>query len=126
MKPLQAVCTLSKLHIAYNDISDKVANDIATIVSCNTKLNEIKISRNKVLTTGAIKLFKALQRINTLKYLDLNHCNITEEAASVIATIFSFKTDLQELNLGGNHLQPSSIIKLLKVYKRFIINKILY
>ena len=124
MKPLQAVCTLSKLHIAYNDISDKVANDIATIVSCNTKLNEIKISRNKVLTTGAIKLFKALQRINTLKYLDLNHCNITEEAASVIATIFSFKTDLQELNLGGNHLQPSSIIKLLKVYKRFIINKI--
>ena len=111
MKPLQAVGTLSK---AYNDISDEVANDIATIVSCNTKLNEIKISRNKVQTTGATKLFKALQRINALKYLDLNHSNITEETASVIATIFSFNTDLQELNLGGNHLQPSSIIKIAK------------
>ena len=113
-KPLQAICTLTKLHIGYNDISDEVANDIAIIVSCNTKLNKVEISRNKLQTTGAIKILKSLHTINALKNLDLNHNNIAEEAANVIATVFSFNTALQDLNLGGNDLQKLGAIKIAK------------
>ena len=113
-KPLQAIFTLSKLHIGYNNISDEVANDIAIIVSCNTKLNKVEISRNKLQTTGAIKILKSLHTINALKNLDLNHNNITEEAANVIATAVSINTDLQELNLGGNDLQKLGAIKIAK------------
>ena len=70
-KPLQAICTLSKLHIGYNNISDEVANDIAIIVSCNTNLNEVEISGNKLQTTGAIKILKSLHKIYALKILIL-------------------------------------------------------
>ena len=113
-KPLQAICTLSKLHIGYNNISDEVANDIAIIVSCNTKLNKVEISGNKLQTTGITKILKSLHKIYALKNLDLNHSNITEEAANVIATVFSINTDLQELNLGGNDLQKLGAIKIAK------------
>ena len=113
-KPLKAICTLSKLHIGYNNISDEVANDIAIIVSCNKELNKVEISRNKLQITGATKILKSLHTINALKNLDLNHNNIAEEAASVIATVFSFNTDLQELNLGGNDLQKLGAIKIAK------------
>ena len=113
-KPLQAVCTLSKLHIGYNNISDKAANDIAIIISCNTKLNNVKISGNKLQITGAIKILKSLRTIYALKILDLNHSNITEEAANVIATVVSVNTDIQELNLGCNDLQKLGAIKIAK------------
>ena len=109
---LQNICTLTKLHFGNNIISDQTANDIAALVSHNTKLNVIEISGSKLQTTGTIEIMKALQEIYTLKKLYLNNDNITEEAADDIATVISCNLDLQELNLGSNNLQASGIIKI--------------
>ena len=119
IKVLQDICTLTKIQFANNNISDEAANDIATIVSNNTKLKVIEISGSKLQTSGTIKIMKALQKSYTLKRLYLNDNNITEEAADDIANAVSFCVDLQELNLDGNNLQTSGIIKLQEFYKRF-------
>ena len=113
-KLLQAICTLSKIHIGYNNISDEVANDIASCISCNEKLKETEISRNEIQTTGAIKIMKGLQEINALKILFLDNNNIPKEAADDIAAVISCNIYLQELNLGGNDLQGSGIMKIAK------------
>ena len=117
-KLLQTICTLSKLHIGYNSISDEVANDIATIVSCNTKLKKIEIYGNEIQTTGTIKIMRALQRINTLKYLHLDYNNISEEAADDIAAVISCNKYLQELNLNSNNLQTTGIVKIARSLKK--------
>ena len=67
VKALQNICTLTKLHFGNNIISDQAANDIAALVSHNTKLNVIEISGSKLQTTGTIKIMKALQGVYTLK-----------------------------------------------------------
>ena len=112
VKALQGICTLKKLHFGDNKISDEAANDIAAVVSCNTKLNVIEISGSKLQTTGTIKIMKGLQGIYTLKKLYLNNNKFTEEAADDIATAISWNVDLQELNLGGNNLQALGTVKI--------------
>ena len=107
IKALQGIFTLTKLHFGNNNISDEAANDIAAVVSCNTKLKEFEISGNKLQTTDVTKIMKALQGIHTLKKLYLNNNNITEEAADDIAAVISCNNNLQELNLGTNNLQTS-------------------
>ena len=116
-KLLQAICTLSRLHIGYNSISDELANDIATVVSHNTKLKEIEIIENEIQTTGAVKMMKGLQRINTLEILYFNNNNITEEATEDIAAVLFFNNNLHELNVGGNNLQTSGAITIAKSLK---------
>ena len=118
IKALQGICTLTKLHFGNNDISDKTANDIAAVVSCNTKLQVIEVSGSKLQTVGAIKIMKASQRICTLKKLYLNNNNITEEAADDIATVISCNIHLQELNLGSNNLQTTGTIKIAQSLQR--------
>ena len=113
-KPLQNIFTLSKLHIGYNDISDEAADDIATIISANTKLNEIEISENRIQTTGAIKMMKGLLKINSFRKIYLNSYHITGEAADDIAIVLSYNNNLQELNLSCNNLQMSGCIKIAK------------
>ena len=112
IKALQGICTLTKIFFANNNISNETANDIATIVSNNTKLKVIEITESKLQTLGTIKIMKALQKNYTLKRLYLNDNNITHEAADDIARAVSFC--VQELNLGGNNLQTSGIIRIAK------------
>ena len=120
IKALQGIYTLTKLHFGNNDISDKTENDIAAIVSCNTKLQVIEVSGSKLQTAGAIKIMKASQRISTLKKLYLNNNDITEEAADDIATAISCNVHLQELNLSSNNLQTSGTIKIARSLRKIL------
>ena len=69
LKASQNISLLKKLYIGKNSISDKAANDIAAIISCNTQLQEVDISGNNLTAFGAIKIAKALQSIFTLTKL---------------------------------------------------------
>ena len=119
IKALQGTCALTKMHFANNNITDEAADDIAAVVSSNTKLKEIEISESKLQTTGAIKIMKVLQGICTLEKLYLNNNNINEEAADDIATAISCNIHLQELNLGSNYLHTLGTIKIAESLQKF-------
>ena len=76
-------------------IGEEVADDIAAVLSHNTKLQKLYLSDNNFRTAGAIKIAKGLQNATNLTMLNLNNNNIGEEAADDIAAVLSYNTKLQ-------------------------------
>ena len=110
-RALGKIYALEKLNLSNNNINGEAADDIAAAISC-TKLQEIDISENYLLTVGVRKVMKALQGINTLRKLCLSNNNITGEAADDIAAVVSFNKSLQEIDISRNDLQTEGIIKI--------------
>ena len=114
MRALQGINTLRKLCLGNSKITDEAADDIAAAVSCNTKLHEINIGENNLLTTGVQKIMKALQEINSLRKLCLGNNKITGEVADDIAAVVSCNTKLQEIDISGNYLLTAGVQKIMK------------
>ena len=112
MQGLSKFHMLKKLYLSNSDITDVEAEYIVAVVSCIPNLQEIDLSENNIQTLGAIKILQKLQKISSLTKLCINHNNITDEAADDIAAAISCNIHLKELNLGGNDLQTSGVIKI--------------
>ena len=98
---------------------------IAAAISCNTKLQEIDISENYLLTAGVQKSMKALQGINTLRKLCLSNNNITGKAVDDIAAVVSCNTSLQEIDVSGNNLQTIGATKIARALgKMYALEKL--
>jgi len=52
----------SSLSISNNNISEEAADDIATVLFSNIKLQELYLDVNSLQSIGAIKIAKALQK----------------------------------------------------------------
>ena len=96
--------TLKKFSITNNNITDKVTDDIAAVISCNTHLQELDLGNNDLQASGITKVSRSLQKISSLIKLYINHNNITDKAADDIAAVISYNTRLQELDLDNNDL----------------------
>ena len=66
-KALQKISTLTKLYISKNKITDKAADDIAAVISCNTQFQKLNISDNDLQTTSIVTISKALQKFQHLQ-----------------------------------------------------------
>ena len=105
---LQSIITLTELYLSDNNITEKAADDIVTVLSHNNKLKVLNLNRNDLKATGVVKIAKALQ-MSTLKRLEIERNNATKEAANDIAVVISRNTNLQVLNLNDNNLQAQGI-----------------
>jgi len=65
-KALQNISTLKVLSINNNNVGKKAADDIATVLSDNTKLQILNLGNNDFKTVGMIKIAKALHNFSTL------------------------------------------------------------
>ena len=126
MKALQGIHTLKMLYLRNNVISCVAADDIAAAISCNTKLQEIDISENKLHIIGIGKIMKAVQEIHTLKKLCLSHNNITYKAGKDIAKAISHNIHLQEFRISGNKLSTVGAIKIVKALQSAFNLRALY
>jgi len=88
------------------------ADDIAAVLSHNTKLQKLLLSRNNLQSRGAIEIAKALQNTKTLIVYDISNNQISDTAAEDIATVLPHNTGLQELYLNNNNLQAAGIIAI--------------
>ena len=114
IKALHSVATLKKFSFCYNGITDKAANDIAAVISCNTGLQVLNINGNDLKTSGAILISRALQKVSTLKKLYINNNKVTCEAGDEIAAAISCNRKLQEFDVSENNLQTKGTIKVIK------------
>ena len=88
-KALQSTSTLVTLDIGDNNIGVEAADDIATILSHNSKLLQtLTLHQNNLQTEGMIKIAKALQSTSSLVTLDIGDNNIGVEAADDISTVY--------------------------------------
>ena len=113
-KALKTICTLTKLYINGNRLTDEAADDIATAICSNPQLQELNIGENNLRSTGAINIAKALQNISTLIKLYISNNNITDEAVDDIAAALSCNTQLQELDISNNWFQTVGIMTIAK------------
>ena len=111
---LQNFTTLKTFVILSSEIGYEAADDIAVILSHNTKLQQLYLGGNNLQTAGAIKIARALQSTTTLTIFGMGNNNISDEAADDIAVVLSNNTKLQQLYLGGNNLQTAGAIKIAK------------
>ncbi|XP_065918394.1 NACHT, LRR and PYD domains-containing protein 12-like isoform X2 [Dysidea avara] len=109
----QSISNVPIFDISYNNIGVEAADDIATVLSHNTKLQELYLAGNSLQTEGAIKISRGLQNTSTLTVLYVSNNNIGVEAADDIATVLSHNTKLQTIELGNNLLAAGGI----KIFK---------
>ena len=114
---LQKISTLTKLYIAGINNSDGAADDITAAVSCNVHLQEFNIGKNYLQASSFIKVAKSLQKISTLTKLCINNNKITNEAANYIASVISYNSHLQELDISSSLQAQGATIILKRLQK---------
>ena len=110
-KSLRNISNLRKIYVHGNVITDEATDDLAVVLSQNTKLKEINISCNNLQTAGAVKIFQAIMHISTLTKFNIAHNMITNEATKYIVSILSNNNKLKELNLSHNNIVISDLTK---------------
>ena len=113
-KIIPNLVNLKIFNVANNNISEEAADDIAAILSHNTKLQELYPGGNNLQSAGAIKTAKSLLNVSSLTVFDISNNNVGEKAADDIAAILSHNTRLQKVCLGGNNLQSAGAMKIVK------------
>ena len=111
---LQSITNLVKLNIRCMHITDKGADDLATLLSHNSKLREFDASHNWLQSEGVIKIFKGIQNIFSFIKLDISYNMITDEAADNIAVVLSQCNDLKYLYLVKVNMHLKGIEKIAK------------
>ena len=107
------ISNLIKFKISHNSITDQAADDIALLISHNTKLEELDLSHNKLQADGAVKICKTT--ISNLIKFKISHNNITDQAADDIVSFISHNTKLEVLDLSHNKLEADGAVKICKL-----------
>ena len=109
---------LTAFNISHNNITIEAADDIATFLSHNTKLQALDISCNNLQEFGYRKVFKVLQSVSVLTSLKISDSNGIREAADGLATVLLHNPDLRELDLNCNHLSSTDAITIFEGIKK--------
>ena len=114
-KSLQNISSLIVFSISNNMVGEEAADDIATVLCHNTKLQGIDLGNNNFKTTGMMKIAKSLQNISSLLVFSISN-NIVGEAAAAddIATVLCHNTKLQGIDLGNNNFKTTDMMKIAK------------
>ena len=108
----QSLCKCSKLkvlNLQNNNITEKAAEALASVVSSNGGLLQLRLGNNQ-LQLGVIKITRGLKNISLLKILDLHDNNITGQAAKELAAAIKVNKSLEKLWLNGNNLGSSTVV----------------
>ena len=106
-KGMRNITHLIVINISHNMITDEAAEDIATVLSCNNKIQSLDLSCNYFTSKGFIKIFKfeCLKNIIYLKKLSISSNKINVNAAHSIGTVLSLNSTLEEVDISSNLMQ---------------------
>ena len=94
---LQVTTTLRHLSLNCNHMTNAASQKIALAVSNNCKLELLALSGciMKDTESGLMAISQAMCKISSLKHLNLSHNNITDKAATVIASAIANNSTMQ-------------------------------
>ncbi|XP_072893559.1 uncharacterized protein [Hemitrygon akajei] len=103
-------CKIETLWLERVGLTDSGAEDLASALSTNTSLTELKLSANKLGDLGVKLLSAALRNLESkIQKLELERIGLTDSAAKDLASTLSTNPSLTELNLGANKLGDSGV-----------------
>ena len=103
---------LIKLDISFNEITDKAADTIASVLSHNANLEELDLSHNHFQTKGISQICKKMNSTRLTK-LNFSHNMINNEAVDHIMHVILSNAKLEEVDLSYNNLQ-SAVLQVSK------------
>ena len=126
-KILKSVSNLTVLNISHNMITDEAAENLATILSHNDKLESLDLSYNCFGSKGCIKIFTGINLKLHLRKLNIS-CNhiTTNEAAECIANFLNHNLEMEELDISNNFMQAAGIRKIFECMRNVLKLKKLY
>ena len=110
--------SLKHFDISSNTITNHVVNEIADVIDSNTQLTHLNISDTEITEYGILKIFKAAQRINTLRCIKMCNCTISDQAARAIANAISVNCMIEDLVFIKNDFHETGITVLFDVLKK--------
>ncbi|XP_072893822.1 ribonuclease inhibitor-like [Hemitrygon akajei] len=103
-------CTIQTLGLERVGLTDSGAKDLASALSTNTSLTELKLSANKLGDLGVKLMSAALRNLECkIQKLELERVGLTDSGAEDLASALSTNPSLTELNLGANKLGDSGV-----------------
>ena len=93
-KSLQSVSTLMVLNISDNNVGEEAADDIAMVLSHNTRLQKLHVHNNKFQSAGAIKITEALKNASSLAKYNISGNYIERESVETLRNILSWNVKL--------------------------------
>ena len=101
IKALKCVNSIKVLSLTNLDMSIEMVKELASAIKLCTCLETVCLHSNN-LKLSAIILLKELSTISTLKMLDLQNNELTEEAGEPLASVIANNSSLEILFLGNN------------------------
>ncbi len=103
---------LTVIDLENQDLTQDEIKLIATSIKTNTMIQKLKLSRNRILDTGAITLAAAIAENNSLLCIHLHSAGIGSTGAKSIATILELKTNLEAFSLSNNPIKATGVIAI--------------
>ncbi|XP_065903925.1 ribonuclease inhibitor-like [Dysidea avara] len=117
LQALQGISNLKILDMSNNNLfcdGEIVIKDLAGVINNNNCLEELRLSGNRLqLCSSDFVVLRALERICSLKQLNLNCNKISGGTGEHIAHVITNNTCIEELSLSHNYL-CSSIVSILR------------
>ncbi len=99
---LGSTCSLNDLHIGWNEIDDQGAASLVNILASMSTLRYLELNPCDLITTNGWTVFAgALQTGSKVKTLDLGGSHFNDEAIISFATMLANNTSLSKLKIGG-------------------------
>ena len=116
---LRSICfairerNLLSLNLNCNCITDKVAGDLAHIISNRKCLEDLHMKKCSLKSYGIHLLNGGLAAIKSLKLLDLSYNKMTNTSVDLAAVLYA-NSDLEHLNLSNCEFQELTLIEVVK------------
>ena len=111
---------LTTFNIRHNCITTDAANNIATFLSHNAKLQFLDLSCNNLQESGCVTMFRSLQHTCVLSSLKISDCNIIRKATDELASVLLYNILLKEIDLSCNNLSQYDLLNILKGMKNIL------
>ncbi|KAK8896965.1 Leucine-rich repeat-containing protein 74A [Tritrichomonas musculus] len=108
---LNGECRMKHLSFANCQVDASGFCEFCDHISRNTSLVSLHIGHNPILDEGAIRLSHVIKRHPSLKDIDLEMCEITEEGGSLLFSAFSVSTSISRINVKNNLIKNGVIIQ---------------
>ena len=111
LRALETNKTLKTLSMRDCDITytEQAGDYITNALACNSGLEKLLLCKNRLQTSGAIKIMQSLQKNCTLKVINLWNNNITDQVANEVANTLANNTCLEELVLQKNQISSEGV-----------------
>ena len=109
VKALQQINSLTELYLGNCNLPKEICDELQLVISCNEYLETLSLPNNN-LCYSTVLILQALNKISTLKVLNLQGNEMTEEVSKLLASVILNNLNIEQLFLDNNYIGKGILI----------------